>query len=303
MINKYKFPELDTSYWLLKDKAWMQKRIKEWEAIELMLFYKKPKKGRTAIKNYFLKGKLPDWDKLRHWNSYERHLDLFMFLWLHPSSDREVLLKLRDNYITSVVIRLEDIDRGYGVLTGELITMASQEYTVEEKEGLKYLILTEGKGELLFDVMISKFDSTEKELEFLYLDDSPPEKRIFKTPIDNPKSIYKMGRWLCISNFTSINKEFLYQYDQPLEWWYHGLSQNEAYFDKEAQSEAVRRNFREALYRIYHFDTQKEGDTCRTRFVHKIRKILDEREFITEFKQMWIDVKSGKTTIKDPWKL
>jgi len=62
------------------------------------------------------------------------------------------------------------------------------------------------------------------------------------------------------------------------------------------------KEYQKALYCFYHFDTEKEGDTSQTHFVNKIRKILDEREFIPEFKKMWLDVKADKIEVKNPWK-
>jgi hypothetical protein len=57
--------------------------------------------------------------------------------------------------------------------------------------------------------------------------------------------------------------------------------------------------FEKALYRIYHFDTAKEGNSCRTHFVQKLRKILDERQFIREFEMIWARVKSGEVQIEN----
>jgi len=302
MNNQYQFPEFDTSFWKIKDKEWMAERKQQWETIELMLEHKKPKKGRTVIKNYFLKGKLPDWDKLRHWDSYERHLDVFLFLWLHPSSDKEVLFKLFDDYIHSVVIRFDDIAAGYGMLLREFIIMASQDYS-DDLDELKYCILTDSKVEVLFEVMMKPaLNQLKLELSFLYLDHSSPEIKVLDYSVASPRSIYEMGRWLCIQELKDFNNEFLFQFDDALEWWYQSFPVDPHFFENEAQSEAARNNTIKALYRIHHFDTEKEGDTCRTRFVHKIRKILDERDFIPEFKQMWEDVKSGKIEVKDPWK-
>lgn len=97
---------------------------------------------------------------------------------------------------------------------------------------------------------------------------------------------------------TAVNEDFLFQYDRPLEWWYMCRPVVEDAFDKETFPDNQRKLVKIALYRIYHFDTQKEGDSCRTRFVHKMRKILDERPFIKEFEAMWAQVKSGKIQVE-----
>jgi len=304
MTTNYTFPEFDASYWPVKDKAWMAQRKQEWAAIEVMLEYKKTKKARTIIKSYFLKGKLPDWDKLRHWNNDERHLDIFLFLWLHPSRDKDLLIKLRDEYMHSVVIRIGDIGTGYGTFFGEFIIMPSQDYPDEMVKDLKYCITTDGENEFLFDVMMEGLDQPFYELEFLYLDNKPPEVLKLQTPCAKPEYLYLICEWLYIKNFRSINEDYLLQYDKPLEWWYRCFPTDEAYFEKEAQSVAVRQAFREALYRIHIFDTEKEGDTRRTRFAHKLRKLFDERDFIPEFKQMWLDVRAGRLKVDEAdWRL
>jgi len=59
--------------------------------------------------------------------------------------------------------------------------------------------------------------------------------------------------------------------------------------------------YQKTLYGFYHFDTEKEGDTSRTHFIQNIREILDEREFVPEFKQMWLDTKAGLIEVKKPW--
>ena len=107
------------------------------------------------------------------------------------------------------------------------------------------------------------------------------------------QAIFSKGNWLCIKKMRPINEDMLYQYDRPLEWWYECRARNEDYFSGDLRAEALRNSFGKALYRICHFDTNLEGDTCRTRFVHRMRKILDERPFIKEFKDMWGKVKSG----------
>ena len=100
-----------------------------------------------------------------------------------------------------------------------------------------------------------------------------------------------------------MNNEFLLQYDQPLDDWYKSCEQNEDYFIKDAQTENARKSVINALYVIHHFDTDKEGDTCRSQFCFKIRKILDERLFIAEVKQMWVDIKSGDIVVDGAWSL
>ncbi len=303
-MAEYKFPDFDTSYWRKDDKDWMADRVARWPELEAMLKYEKPSKGRAIIKQYFLRGKLPDWDKLRHWGSYSGHLDLFLFLWMHPSHDKDFLKQLRDQFCQSIVIKARDIRCGFGDLFSPAIVMACQPYTDEEVDGAGLIknVLYIGENEFYFDVLMEDIEYLDKDLEFLYLDDYPPEKISVRVPTALFDWFTLMARWLCIEKMRKPNEDMLFQYDQPLEWWYNCRERNENYFAKVAQKEARRENYRKALYRIHNFNTEKEGDTCRTRFVHKMRKILDEREFISEFKQMWEDVKAGKVEVGDPWK-
>ena len=138
-------------------------------------------------------------------------------------------------------------------------------------------------------------DLSIKEYELKRFDDLFEINRthLFKLPQGKLPMIQEMGRWLRIKEMHALNEDMLFQYDLPLEWWYQGCSRDEDYFRKHAQEKNHRAIIKKALYRIHHFSTYVEGDTCRSQFVHKIRKILDEREFISEFKQMWQDVKGS----------
>lgn len=298
-MTEYHFPEIDTSYWRLDDKEWKSNRKNEWARIEPMLVTLKTSKGRTAIKQYFLTGKMPDWDKFRQWDNYDRHVDIFIFLWLHPSWDEALLRSLRDAYLACDLVMPDDIKSGFRIFLRWGIVMACQDYTGEPEEEMKHALLTDGHNELLFKVLMGDLDRKEFLLE--PANTYPPYSEIFKLPQGQLESVNEMGRWLCIDKMLPINMDMLLQYDQPLEWWYEGCTKDENYFVSHAQEEAAREIFYKALYRIHHFDTDKEGDSGRTRFVHKIRKIFDTREFIGVFSQMWGDVKAGKVEVDNPW--
>ena len=92
----------DTSHWKTDDKSWMKEREKQWPEIEQMLYaLEMTKKGRGIVKRYFLKGSLPHWKKLHDWDrdSTVRHLNLLLFLYLHPCQDETVLRSLRDQFM------------------------------------------------------------------------------------------------------------------------------------------------------------------------------------------------------------
>jgi hypothetical protein len=83
----------DTSHWKTADKSWMKEREKQWPEIEQMLYtLNMTKKGRGIVRRYFLKGSLPHWKKLHDWDrdSTVRHLNLLLFLYLHPSLGGDV---------------------------------------------------------------------------------------------------------------------------------------------------------------------------------------------------------------------
>lgn len=290
--------KIDTSYWLLDNKEWVANREAEWPKIEFMLKNYKPlKKNMNPIKDYFLKGKMPNWNAYKDWDDSSRHLDLFVFLWLHPSSGYDVLTNLCSEYLASDLIVYEDVKSGFNAFLDSQIIMACSHYQPYETiDDVSWPFLS-GKGELLFSVMMGE----DYDAEFELPGNSSCKKEItFSLPKDTLSTICNMGHWLDIERMLPINNDMLLQYDQPLEWWYESVKDVD-YFNLKKRYRRQIPSFERALYQIFHFDTEKEGDTCRTRFVYKIRKILDEREFIPEFKQMWEDVKAGKIEVKDPW--
>lgn len=293
------FPDIDTSYWKTKDPEWMAARKAAWPRIEKMLTAHKSGKGKTAIKNYFLRGKLPDWDAFANWDNYERHVDLFILLWLHPSWAEELLTSLRNAYIVSDCIVHNDLAAGFGLLMNAGVTMASQDYTGDSEEELGFLIDTQGHNELLFRVMMGNLEQTQYELVRPTI--MGLRQSAFEMPKGDIDDLFIMGKWLCVKNMHPLNNDMLFQYDLPLEWWYRGCPSNEKYFAKAVQRSAMRRATEKALWRIHHFDDASEGPGPRTTFVTKMRRMLDERPFISEIKEMWLSVKAGEIQLDDPW--
>jgi hypothetical protein len=263
-----------------------------------MLTSLKSGKGKTAVKNYFLKGKLPDWEAFAYWDNSERHVDLFILLWLHPSWDEGVLTELRNGYIASRCIVEGDLASGFDLLIGEGAITAAQGYADSSDHDMGYRIDTQGHNELLFRVMMGDLDPSEYELAR-----KTPlgHTVVFQMPKARFTHLFSMGKWLCIKNMHPINNDMLYQYDLPLEWWYRGRPTDEDYFSKDAQPMALRRATEKALWRIHHFNDAREGPGPRTTFVTKMRRMLDERPFIGEIKEMWWRVKAGEIQLDDPW--
>lgn len=292
------FPNIDTSYWQIKDKQWMAERKAQWPVIEAMLKHHKYAKGKTAVKQYFLKGKMPDFEMFADWESSTRHVDLFIFLWLHPSWDEAVLKPLRDAYMTSDEIIEEDL-HGIERFLDCSSTIASIDYTGDTDKEMAHLIYTGGYNEFLFKLMMGDLNQTDYPLVQKYDVFSTPS--VYYLPKDELFSILTMSKWLCIKEMHPINNDMLYQYDLPLEWWYQSCTKDEEHFKKDAQEQTYRELIETALWRIFNFDVGKEGLSPRTTFVLKIRKILDERPFIKEFETMWQRVKAGEITVLNPW--
>jgi hypothetical protein len=288
--------EIDTSYWRTEDALWMAERKESWTRIEIMLRdHKSNSKAMNIIKAYYLKGKMPNWAALEKWPDDYGHVDLLVFLWLHPSWDETLLRELRDLFVYSDLILPRDIGNGIGFFTWSLPIMTT---ATRAKDRVDYPVL-DGHTELLFRVMMGEpvqmsFEVTNPK--------SPAYVREYHVRVPELDRISMMGRWLVHNEMLPVHREFLYQYDQPLEWWYQCVKDVDYFNVRKANRKNIP-SINEALYRIYHFDTAKEGETGRTRFVQKIRRMLDERDFIPEFKQMWQDVKHGKTVVQDAWKM
>ncbi len=290
---------IDTSYWLTKNKIWMDKRIAQWPAIERVVGLNRKKTEVNVIKQYFLRGKMPKWEKYREWDDLFRPLDLNMFLWLHPSSDPDVLKLLYRDYMESDLIHENDVVLGYGsFLEHELLRAASTKKSLEE---YPFPFMGE-KNIILFRIMFEDISHLKKTISHLIGGPENFDKKaghIFEAV--GYVYFLKMWRWLMQDPKSPLSLNSLYQYEDVLEYCMSTTKYDDE-FIKALEYPVNVEDFQKALYCIHNFNTQKEGDTCRTRFVHKIRKILDEREFISEFKQMWEDTKAGKIEVKDPWK-
>ncbi len=288
-LNTVTFPEIDTSYWQVSDKSWLEQRKQSWLSIEPMFQggAHKSKKALTIIKRYYLKGIMPDFEKLKDWKSDERHLDLFCFLWLHPSWNKGVLTELRDAYASYEFTQNEDVENGVNILFG---------YAAIRASGLSdnsNVLQTYGYNELLFDVIMG--DITQEHI--------PEGGRKFRKYIKRKldvSDINEMSRWLCNESPNSINQDCLYKYDSYLEYWYQGCPKSVDYY-KNTRNLRQLPYTKNGLFRIAQFDIETEGDTCRTSFVLKMRKMLNEREFIPAIKNMWQEAKAGTIETNNPW--
>ena len=107
-----------------------------------------------------------------------------------------------------------------------------------------------------------------------------------------------MSQWLVWP--TPLNRgssDMIFQYERPMDLWYHHCAQEDVP-EKSARRELVML----AVYRIFHFDVDQEGpDSPRTRFVHRARALLTEREFSASFQALIAAARSGEVVVSEPW--
>ncbi|WP_271104312.1 hypothetical protein [Pseudomonas tohonis] len=324
------FENFDTRYWLVKDKGWLAAREAQWLDIEKLLYVlNKNKKAKAIIKNYFFKGKLPDWEKLEDWSSSERHLDLMLFLYLHPSNDEAVLRPLRDMYVSSSVVSPDDVLFGIRSLCAGIGYIEACSggtrmfYEAELKKELPHLlpllnnapkpyrdckeieVTTKGNNRLLFDLMWP--DPTESTIQLsvskFNLGDGSDDSssRVETYPIMSVpftlNDLWTMSKWLLLK--PPLNEgasDMLYQYERPLEAWYHQCAKQGVPVEhKELELLLI------AVFRICHFDCEAEGESPRSRFVQRMVATFKDREFSPSFKILLEHVRNGKVTVQAPW--
>ncbi len=291
------FPEIDTQYWQLSDPAWVKQRQSEWLSIEPMLlgFMNKSKKALTIIKRYFLKGIMPDFEKLKEWQNYERHLDLFSFLWLHPSWDEKVLIDLRNAYVHSHLVLQEDVDNGFSNLVSSCTVFACQDWSVNDD--VSHVVNTGGYNELLFKVIMGDLlIHTIPE----YRDKTQGGGWQSEKPKEGIQDLFYKTKWLCNQYRHELAEDCLFQYPVVMQLWYMGSSKQKDFFTRKKFVRFMPL-LNKGLYRIHHFDDMNEGDTARSRFVKIARDLLNDGDFDAEFKQRWLDVKAGEIVVEDAW--
>ncbi|MCP4978504.1 MAG: hypothetical protein GY931_20355, partial [Maribacter sp.] len=208
--------KIDTSFWKTKDKVWKDERQSQWPAIERVVKGNRRKTDVNVIKQYFLRGKMPKWESFRDWDDMFRHLDLNMFLWLHPSSDLNVLKPLYKLYMESNLIHWRDVTLGYGLfLKHEFIVAPSTNRTIEEYP-FPYM---GDKNIVLFRIMFGDLDYAKNKIKILgdgKKDFENREKYIFE--FMGYHHFFRIGEWLLQDQDSPFCKNCLYQYDDVLEW-------------------------------------------------------------------------------------
>ncbi len=287
---------IDTSFWRPGDKAWAQARKEKWPDIERSICIPKTKKAMNIIKRYYLKGELPDWAAINkewdHGDIWDRHLDIATLLWLHPSADVAVLKPLRDAYFAGHGRTHQDVLAGMFFIMrwGIYVPSMNDAAFIDCQPAFPPF---EGKARLLFDLIYAGME----DLTFEFGTD----KRKNNCRALGLAEFDFSCKWLCFKKLTEHGGHMLLQHDFPLEMLFRNLNSDpkEIYREIRLWRGGLENNF----YRICHFNTKKEGDTPRTTFVTKIRKILDEGDHLPEFKALWEQVKRGEVTVDKPWKL
>lgn len=328
------FDGFDASHWKTTDKAWMAERTLQWQEIEPLLYLlDKNKKARAIIKRYFLKGTLPEWEKLHDWNrsSTTRHLDLMLFLYLHPCKDEAVLRPLRDMFMDNPHALPADRLMGFTELclhigpvlpaTGGTHMFQQSELEREIPQSMVHLAQarepyadckvivahTDDSNERLFNLMWPE-DATQRHVRLpvtrnTYSFKAPrypvdfEEFPLLPLPLDLDQ-LWTMSKWLASPKALAPGaRDMLFQYERPLEVWYHFCAREEV-----SSKAAWRELLLIAVYRIFHFDQQAEGeDSPRTRFVARIKAIFEQREFSPSFQALLAVVRNGEAVVEDPW--
>lgn len=293
--------KIDTSYWLTKDKAWVVARKKQWPAIEKMLGNNIKRSAVKVIESYFLRGKMPKWEKYCD-DSYEglRHLHLSYFLWLHPSSDPEVLRPLYRCYMESNLIHPRDVILGYRTfISHEFISAISK----KSLKAYEYPFMGE-KNIIIFRLLFEDIDYA-KQCMFTLLGGQEGFDKYAQGVFDSLGYVHIpfIKEWLLLGSKSPLMLNSLYQHDEVLDWCLTTFSKNREreFLDSLAFPINVL-DFQKDLYCIYHFDNEKNEDSCRSQALVKVRQLLDDNDFIPEFKQMWEGIKSGEIEVKNPWK-
>ncbi|MCE2596924.1 hypothetical protein K6Y31_19295 [Motilimonas cestriensis] len=295
--------QLDTSFWLTKDKAWVAERKAKWQDIEPGIALRRNKGETNMAKAYYLRGKQPNWEKLKTSDKSPRPLDLMMFLWLHPSDDPEVLTPLFKAYMESDQVHEEDILLGLMFMSTEFIDHTGTTKSLHEYQfpylGNKNITLFRimfadslyVKNRLQQVITAGRVDVRERKL-------AKAEQEIFG--MLGYKHFVFFGAWLIQDSTSIFCRDCLYQYPDVLDWCMTTLKYD-AEFIARIQHPSALASYHKALYRIAHFNLEQEGDTPRANAVRYLRELIEVGDFLPEFKQLWQQVKAGEVEVEKPW--
>ena len=296
---------IDTSAWKVKDKGWKSERAEKWLELEKVLSENRRKSELNVIKQYYLRGKMPNWEKYKNWDNLGRgrHVDLFLFLWLHPSSDLDCLTGLCRDYINCGCIHHNDLNGFDAFLYSEF------NCAVDPDSGSKLykFDLADGKNIVVFRAWINNFELFSDRLD--YMVESARGGRSAKglaVLIRCKKyfSFINFKRWLLCDSEVKLTRSCLFRYHDVIEWVFTGLHSGaeSGLLDSIKYNEGLV-SYQKALLCIFNYDASVEDGTGRARSVLQLRKLLDEYPYATEFKKIWEDVKSGRIEAGDAFSI
>jgi hypothetical protein len=291
---------VDKDHWHPNDTQWLAERKVAWPDVEdRLLVLGKKRKEINVVKRYYLYGEMPDWLKLQDDNADENHVDLYTFLWLHPSWDMNVLEPLRDayvNYEPARAMRFWPVFQPIALGVNTACAAGSHRLSLD---GKSIVMHAEGHFNELFDLCIGR--GCRKEFLHFLLKERPWDQVYNQITFGH---LISLAEWLMIGReLNACNRDMLFQYEQPIEAWYYAVNALPNYFlDKKVES-AKKSAIATALWRIFHFDLEQEGDTIRSRCLVKWRKLLKERSFESpEFNEVLDIVLNDELRIYNPWK-
>ena len=291
--------KIDTTFWNLKEPEWVRERNAQWMYLEKKLSSGRRKSELNTIKQYFLKGKMPNWEKYRKWDGDERHVDLLNFLWLHPSDDVALLTELFLEYVHSDLIHYKDVAYAYGsFFMYELSGFRWENNTVSRYQ---YPFLGR-KNIILFNILMSGIDYAESEIELLNAGRINDYLAQLKARYREYVAFLYFRLWLLMPDNSPLSESALYQYDEVLDWVFLNIEDQSDEFIKSLEYKSNAESFYRALYCIFHYDSKFPECVGKVRAVNKLRQILSEKKFMAEFECMWEDVINDRVAVKNPWK-
>ncbi|MDJ0940852.1 MAG: hypothetical protein QNJ00_13910 [Woeseiaceae bacterium] len=273
---------VDLSHWLLDDPKWVKKRERSWKRVEKLLGNYKTKKCLNVVKAYFMKGKMPDWQKLyeqlRFTNPYQSHLDLFSLLYCHPVQEYEVLKPLADAWMAGETWgRTPSEVRATNRILYDVLLF--QPATNGGTRAAQRMFPFDGDAELYVNLLYAELpENRNLNRNYAALFDGGPG--------------YSYVRLACQSllvadKLTATGERFALQFQPALELLHARSTVSPNTLDDGAR-------FRPEDFAVMRaFDVKREGDTVRSRFVRRFSKMLETHDWPEDFVADWKTAGSG----------
>ena len=277
--------------WQLDNSEWVKNRKKQWDKLEPVLKdHAKPTKfALTPIKNYFLKGALPNWKKYQDWDSVHstyRHLDLFTFLWLYPSQNEADMKCLFEIYMNSKFPLNEDVSAGYSLFFEFLDSCA---HNTNFKKPI-YLYIDEKDVQTIFKAM------------FL-----GQRKRSGKTVGNEEISEYQYSRmwfwnlrgaidWISIkeSQFKPFRAIYWVRFDPALEWWIENMTMvavEDIEFSRDVRV-VEKDNVADFFRKFLSIRKNSIFSEIQLELYNKLLAVFESEDLPLELRKVWLEIKN-----------